>query len=194
MTPNIINILQEVNADPQLLPTKYKDNAALAYLFEHAFLPSKKFLLPEGTPPFKPDTAPLGMTPGNFYQQVRKLYVFCREDLRPVRREQLFVQFLESLHPSEAEILIAVKDQRLTEMYPGITADLVRKFGIPVPEAKATQEQPFRAEVVEAEPAAKHIVVSLADTTKTTERFGQLPPAETAEPVKRRPGRPRKTQ
>jgi hypothetical protein len=79
-------------------------------------------------------------------------------------------------------------------MYPGITADLVRKFGVPVPEAKATQEQPFRAEVVETESAAKHIVVNLADTAKATESFGRLPPAETAEPVKRRPGRPRKTQ
>ena len=37
--------------------------------------------------------------------------------LRPVKREQLFLQLLEGLHPDEADIVCLVKDKNLTEKY-----------------------------------------------------------------------------
>lgn len=136
MAKYITEILEEINTDPKKIE-QYKTNAALRLIFEHAFLPEKKFVLPDGDPPFKPDAAPIGMNPANLYQEVRKLYVFCRADLTPIRRETLFVQLLENVHPSEAKLILAIKDQNLTKVYPKITHKLVADAGfVPAPVAK----------------------------------------------------------
>ena len=42
---------------------------------------------------------------------------------------QLFVQLCEALHPQEAKILIAIKDQKLTSLYPNITREAVANAG-----------------------------------------------------------------
>ena len=145
MAKYITDILDEINSDPKKIE-QYKANAALRFIFEHAFLPEKKFELPEGDPPYKKDSAPLGMTPANLYQEVRKLYVFCRADLTTVRRETLFIQLLENLHPSEAELILAIKDQRLTKKYPKITHKLVADAGfLPPPPAKETKVKNSKA-------------------------------------------------
>ena len=129
MTKFIPEILKEVNEDPKTLE-KYKNNAALKMLFEYAFLPEKKFDLPEGDPPYKKDSAPLGMSPANFVMEMRRLYIFTpARPLPKIRKEQLFVQLLEGLHPSEAEILLAVKDQKLNKLYKKINAKLVAEYG-----------------------------------------------------------------
>lgn len=136
MAKYITEILDEINTDPKSIE-KYKANAALRFIFEHAFLPEKKFALPDGDPPYKKDAGPLGMNPANLYQEVRRLYVFCRTDLNDLRRETLFVQLLENLHPTEAELILAIKDQKLTKKYPKITHKLVSDAGfIPAPPAK----------------------------------------------------------
>jgi hypothetical protein len=145
MAKYITHILDEINADPKKIE-QYKANAALRLIFEHAFLPEKKFELPEGDPPYKQDSGPLGMTPANLYQEVRKLYVFCRKDLPTIRRETLFVQLLENLHPSEAELVLAIKDQKLTKKYPKITHKLVADAGfIPAPPAKESKAKNSKA-------------------------------------------------
>lgn len=129
MTKYIPEILEEVNNDPKSLE-KYKNNGALKLLFEHAFLPEKKFDLPEGEPPYKQDAAPLGMTPTNFTQEMRRLYIFTpARELPKIRKEALFIQILETVHPSEAKVLIAVKDQKLNSLYKNITSELVAEYG-----------------------------------------------------------------
>jgi hypothetical protein len=134
MFKHIPEILEECNKDVTLLEG-YKNNAALKFIFEHAFLLEKKFVLPEGDPPFKPDAAPIGMTPCNFTQETKKLYVFtaARKDLKALRRETLFIQLLENIHPSEAKVLLAVKDQKLNKLYKNITAKVAVKYGF-IPE------------------------------------------------------------
>jgi hypothetical protein len=145
MAKYITEILTEINEDPKTIE-KYKANAALRFIFEHAFLVEKKFDLPEGDPPYKKDAAPLGMTPANLYQEVRKLYVFCRKDLKALRKETLFVQLLENLHPSEAELVLAIKDQKLTKKYPKITHKLVADAGfIPAPPVKVSTAKNSKA-------------------------------------------------
>lgn len=121
----IPEMLEEINTDPSKIEL-YKDSSALKILFEYAFLPNKKMCLPEGDPPFKPDAAPIGMSPANLMMELKKLYVFTPErELNQVRREALFIQLLENVHPSEAKILLAVKDQALTKLYKKITVNLL---------------------------------------------------------------------
>jgi hypothetical protein len=141
MRKYVTQVFEEINENPKLIEQYAKDpvyNNLLKILFEYAFVAEKKWDLPEGTPPFKPAAEPLGMTPTNLYGELRRLYVFNRVDLKPIKREGLFISLLEGIHPKEAELVIAIKDQALTKLYPKITRKLVTEAGlIPVVEKKS---------------------------------------------------------
>ena len=100
----------------------------LKELLKYAFHPDIKFVLPEGAPPYKTIGSPDEYNPTYLYPNIRKFYLFVEGGhggLTPLRREQLFVQMLESLHPKEAEVLIQVKDKKLN--YRGLTYKLVKE-------------------------------------------------------------------
>ena len=121
MAQPITEILSAMNADPKNIE-KFKDRfAAMRIIFEYAYLPEKKWILPDGDPPYKTAVEPLGMTPTNLYTELRRFYVFCRADLSQLQREQMFVGLLEGIHEDEARMLIAIKDQKLNKIYPKLT-------------------------------------------------------------------------
>jgi hypothetical protein len=136
MKKYLTQMLTEINDNPKAIEN-YKQEFLLKVIFAHAFLPNYKMNLPEGEPPFKPAAEPMGMTPTNMFSEARRMYVFLREDLSAIKRESLFISLLEGVHPDEAKVLIAVKDQKLTKLYPKITHKLVSDAGIiPAPVAK----------------------------------------------------------
>ena len=60
-------------------------------------------------------------------KEYSKLYNFVKggnDSLSNLRRETMFINILEGLHPLEAEILVLVKDKRLSEKYK-ITKEVV---------------------------------------------------------------------
>jgi hypothetical protein len=144
MSKYLTEILEEINDDTNAIQ-KYKDNTALRLLFEYAYDPEKKMVLPEGNPPYKEDAAPLGMSPANLVMEMKKLYVFCREDLSALRRETLFVQLLEGLHPTEAKLVLAIKDQDLSTLYKNLTHKFAYDHGYvsvePVEKAKKERKK-----------------------------------------------------
>lgn len=84
-------------------------------------------VLPEGPVPFKPNDAPAGTTHSSLRREYKYLYNFLKggnDTLSPLRRETMFIQILENLHPEEAEILCLVKDKKLQSKYK-ITKELV---------------------------------------------------------------------
>ncbi len=130
MKKYLTEMLAEINNDPSTIKN-FKDEFLLKVVFAHAFLPNYKFQLPEGEPPFKPAPEPMGMTETNLFVECKRFYnVFCKADVKPLRREALFIGLLEGIHPEEAKILIAVKDQKLNKLYPKITWKLVSEAGI----------------------------------------------------------------
>jgi len=139
MRKYIVHILQEIQDNPKVIET-YKDDVPLRILFEYAFLSEKKMILPEGEPPYKPADEPLGMTPTNLFSEMKKLYIFCRADLTPLKRESLFISFIEGLKKEEASIIIAAKDQTLHKLYPKITRKLVSDAGFIPPLPKKVKE------------------------------------------------------
>lgn len=149
MTKYVTEMLEDIQSDPTRI-NNYKDSNILKFVFEHAFNPDKKFVLPEGNPPYKEDSAPIGMSPANLIMEVKKFYVFCRADLNAVRRETLFVQLLENVHPTEAVLLLAIKDQTLSKMYKKITHKLVYDAGLvsvpPVEKQTKKQKVPVGTE------------------------------------------------
>ena len=53
-------------------------------------------------------------------KEYTKFYNFLKggnDKLNSLRRETMFINILEGLHPREAEILILVKDKKLTDKY-----------------------------------------------------------------------------
>jgi len=77
-------------------------------------------VLPEGEVPYNKNEAPAGTEHTYLAHEWKVLYNFVKggnDFLRPVKREQLFLQLLEGLHPDEADIICLVKDKNLTEKY-----------------------------------------------------------------------------
>ena len=154
MANYITEVLKEINDDVSLFNTTYRkigDGGPLGVLFRHAFTAEGKFLLPDGTPPFKPDAAPIGMSPARFIGEIKKFNIFCRRDLTSMKRETIFIQLLESIHPQEAAILIAVKDQTLTKLYPNITRQVLAGAGF-IPQLTAEE---LKEEEVVVKPSAR---------------------------------------
>ena len=77
-------------------------------------------VLPEGEVPYNKNEAPAGTEHTYLAHEWKVLYNFVKggnDFLRAVKREQLFLQLLEGLHPDEADIICLVKDKNLTEKY-----------------------------------------------------------------------------
>ena len=77
-------------------------------------------LLPPGSVPYKPNENPLGTDHSSLRREQRNLYMFVKggnDSLSTIRRETIFIQMLEGLHPKEADIVIAVKDKALEDKY-----------------------------------------------------------------------------
>lgn len=194
MARYITELLKAANEDVSVLSTPaYKDNYAIRTILEYAFDKRHKMVLPSGTPPYKQDTAPLGMTPANFYQVVKKLYVFKRKDVAKVKLEALFIQTLEGVHPSEADVIVAIKDQSLESMYPNITTEVAVAAGyVPVEFAKekveVQKDSPKSPDP--QEPTTNHLVVTIDDSVAVEEDPYGAPPAA---PAKKARGRAKKS-
>jgi len=103
------------------------ESKPLKEILKYAFHPDIKFALPPGKPPYKTIGSPEEYNPTYLYPNIRKFYLYIEgghDGLTQLRREQLFVQMLESLHPKEAEVVIQIKDKKLN--YRGLTYKLVK--------------------------------------------------------------------
>ncbi len=84
-------------------------------------------LIPEGPVPFKPNDVPEGTDHTSLRRESKNLYHFVKggnDTLNGIRRETMFIQMLEGLHPKEAEIVILTKDKKLGTKYK-ITYEIV---------------------------------------------------------------------
>lgn len=151
MAKYITEVLKELNDNVDLFNSTYKkqgDGGLLGTFFAYAYIPAAKFLLPEGAPPYKPAAQPQGLTSSNMVQEIKRFYVLCRPDVRPIKREEIFIQMLENVHPDEAKVLIAVKDQKLTQLYPNLTPQVVAAAGF-IPAEVVSQIAPVTPVTIE---------------------------------------------
>jgi hypothetical protein len=104
-------------------------NDALKTLLIWNFDESIISLLPTGEVPYQPNESPLGVDHSSLRRDYKNLYNFVKggnDSLSKIRRETIFIQILESLHPNEAEVLILVKDKNLEDKY-DISLDIVKQ-------------------------------------------------------------------
>ena len=107
---------------------KENSSAVLKQILGLTYDPRVEWLLPTGEPPYTPlpNDADAEITMQN---ASRQFYLFVKgntdtqRNLKQVRREQLFIQLLESVNPAEVKILIGMKERKLP--YKGVTRKLV---------------------------------------------------------------------
>jgi len=109
---------------------KANDCMSLRVMLQAVYDPNVKFLLPEGAPPYKPNT--IVDQEHVLHKDARMLTYFVQgfhPDLPQSKREAMFIEFLERLDPKDAQLLLNAKDkkpikgitlQHVTEALPGL--------------------------------------------------------------------------
>ena len=108
---------------------KYNDSLQLRIILQGAFDPSVEWLLPTGTPPYKPND--LVDQQHVLIKECEKLRYYIKgfhDNLNQLKRESMFVELLERVDPKDAELLCAIKDKKMP--FPGITIQHVKE-GLP---------------------------------------------------------------
>lgn len=98
----------------------------LCTLINLAFDKNAPWDLPEGDPPYKPNPYPDQQN--RLQSEFRRMYLFMKggnPNLTKLRREVLFVEFLESIDPEDAKLILAVKANKLP--YKGLPKSLFAK-------------------------------------------------------------------
>ena len=108
---------------------EYRDDSLTAILIWN-FDERVQSAVPDGQVPFEPNDVPVGTDHTSLRREWKTLYHFIKggnPSLSGLRRESMFIQLLEGLHPKEAEIICLVKDKELEEVYPKVTLDVVKE-------------------------------------------------------------------
>lgn len=129
MREAVFELLERINKlddrGAQINELRKAANGRFQELLQYSLHPAVVFDLPEGPAPFKPtdDTS----THGLFWQEIRRLYVFQkgRTQLPAARREQIYIEMLENIHPKDAELLQLIKDRKWP--YENISLELVNE-------------------------------------------------------------------
>ena len=80
--------------------------------------------LPEGKTPYTPNPAPAeDLTESSLRFEFKKFKYFVNDELKGLKREQMWIELLESIPPSEAEMIDLVKDKK--NPFKRITRELV---------------------------------------------------------------------
>ena len=109
---------------------KQNDSDSLRMVIKSSFDPKMVWLLPEGEVPYEKNEAPEGTEHTNLHTEARKLYHYLEggnADLTQNKRETMFVQLLEGLHETDAEVLVAAKDKILHRKFKGLSDIVVKE-------------------------------------------------------------------
>ena len=147
--PEILDSLEGKSSSERVEILKSNDTKTLRQILYIAFSSKCEFALPDERPEsLNIKETPNGISRNNLYQQARKLKIFMKDTgynhLSNSKRESLFFQILESVHSSEAELLLQLCVDR--KLKTSLTYNEVAEaFPNLLPEI----EQPVVEEVVE---------------------------------------------
>jgi hypothetical protein len=112
---------------------------SLEMFLNAAINPNIEWMLPKGDVPFIENDAPEGTEHTTLLQEMRNCHNYVKlnrdkigmdevignNNINTARREIMFIQMLEGLHKSEANLIILAKDKLLSRTYKGLTAKCV---------------------------------------------------------------------
>ena len=133
-TPLLSEVLQKLgkikSKKDKVSYLKENNTPALRQIIKSSFDPKIKWSLPYGEVPYVMNEAPEGTEHNVLAYEIRKLYYFIESGNSKIsqnKREIMFVQMLEGLHPDEADVLIAAKDKILHQKYKGLSINVVKE-------------------------------------------------------------------
>lgn len=109
---------------------KSNESPALRGIMRINFDTSVNMALPEGTPPYNKITdVPIGEQQTKLISEYRRFYIWLdpKINLTRMKKESLFIEMLEGLHHSEAELICLAKDKKLHTKYKTVKEDLIRE-------------------------------------------------------------------
>lgn len=117
----------KTRADKVNLLQQYNNNWALKDILRGTFDDAVQWLLPTGPVPYEP--APDNSHPSEWSQHNKKLAMFVKggqgEQMYAVKREKLFLDILETVHPRDAELLVGMINKKMP--IKGITKKLTQE-------------------------------------------------------------------
>lgn len=106
---------------------QHKENWALKDVLRGTFDDSVQWNLPGGRPPFEP--APEDSHPSHLIRHNKKFVYFVKggkgDSLPAFKREKIFMDILETIHPQDAEVLLGMINKKLN--ISGLTKKLTQE-------------------------------------------------------------------
>ena len=136
-TPLLSEVLKKVHnaktKEKKIGLLKEYDCEPLRMIIKSSFDPNIEWLIPEGDVPFNKNETEEGTEHNMLRREARKLFRFVKggdNTLPQFKRENMFIQMLEGLHHTEAQLLIDAKDKKLHQVYKGLSKEVVKEaFG-----------------------------------------------------------------
>ncbi len=128
-------ILQKVSAmestEEKMAFLKQHNSLELRDVLRGSFDDCIRWNLPLGKPVYDGRLSKVGESASSLKLKIKIFHYFVKggagDAMKPAKRENMFLQTLESIHPQDAEMVLAMKDKKLETLYPGINRDLVQK-------------------------------------------------------------------
>ena len=119
----VSEIIQKVSSartrEEKIKILRHYDNPALRLILIWNFDNEVQSALPEGEVPYTPNDSPVGTYHSRLIHEWRKFNYFVKgvNNISQTKRESIFIELLESVHQSEAELMCLVKDKQLHKKF-----------------------------------------------------------------------------
>lgn len=140
LIPEVLELVQKAKTKQDKVEILRKNtHPALRDILRIQFDADVVSVLPEGAPPYRKDDAPEGHSPSSLFKVHKQFKYFFKgpfaNEAKPTRRESIFISALESMHPTESDLLVEAKDRKLkgltasivNEAFPGLVARVYKK-------------------------------------------------------------------
>ena len=118
---------KEKTRDAKIKVLRENENWALKDILRGAYDDSIQWNLPPGNPPY--EASEERNHPSNLHNQNKQFAFFVKggkgDKMPAVKREAIFIRMLEAVHPTEAKMLLLMKDKK--PLAKGITKKLVQE-------------------------------------------------------------------
>ncbi len=144
--PEVLKSLEGKSHEEIVKKLRIEDTRALRLILYLSFSENLLISLPTDRPEdLKLQDVPVGLSQSNLFRESRKLRIFVKgsgyDHLKTSKREQLFIELLESIHQDEAELVLQIMVDR--ELQSSITYnDVFHAFPGLLPEKSEKKPKP----------------------------------------------------
>jgi hypothetical protein len=132
--PEILELVVKAKPADRVAVLQKNNSGTLRDILALNFNTDLHFDLPEGEAPYTTNRdIPVGLSDSNLYNEARRLYICIKDHpkrapgIKRLQVENIWIQILEGVHWTEAELLCQVKERQLAKVYKGLTAKLVNE-------------------------------------------------------------------